>query len=111
MSSLTHIEKQKLERELGMESGYVLAFSNRTFEEFFREVVGVQIYDSRFDLGSGLKTICLFCKGKSFTHINFSMSGLVLPAIQTYAENIQALRRVSHNNLLSLSVQARCVLI
>lgn len=55
MSSLTHIEKQKLERELGMESGYVLAFSNRTFEEFFREVVGVQIYDLRFDLGSGSK--------------------------------------------------------
>ena len=48
MSSLTHIEKLKLERELGMGSGYVLAFSNRTFEEFFREVVGVQIYDPRF---------------------------------------------------------------
>jgi hypothetical protein len=55
MSSLTLIEKQKLERELGMSSGYVLAFSNRTFEEFFREVVGVQIYDSRFDIGSGSK--------------------------------------------------------
>jgi hypothetical protein len=55
MSSLTHIEKQKLERELGMQSGYVLNFSNRTFEEFFREVVGVQIYDSCFDLGSGSK--------------------------------------------------------
>ena len=55
MSSLTHIEKQKLERELRMGGGYVLAFSNRTFEEFFREVVGVEIYDSRFDLGSGSK--------------------------------------------------------
>jgi len=55
MSSLTHIEKQKLERKLGMEGGYVLNFSNRTFEEFFREVVGVQIYESRFDLGSGSK--------------------------------------------------------
>ncbi len=55
MSKLTHIEKQKLELEFGMGSGYVLAFSNRTFEEFFREVVGVQIYDSRFDLGSGSK--------------------------------------------------------
>jgi hypothetical protein len=44
MTSLTHIEKQKLERELGMSSGYVLNFSNRTFEEFFREVVGVEIY-------------------------------------------------------------------
>lgn len=55
MSSLTHIEKQKLERELGMSSGYVLGFLNRTFEEFFREVVGVEIYGPRFDRGSGSK--------------------------------------------------------
>ena len=55
MSSLTHIEKQKLERELGMASGYVLNFSNRTFEEFFREVIGVEIYDVRYDLASGSK--------------------------------------------------------
>ena len=55
MSRLTYIEKQKLERELGMSSGYVLNFSNRTFEEFFREVVGVSIYDSCFDLCSGSK--------------------------------------------------------
>jgi len=55
MNRLTHIEKQKLERELGMASGYVLSFSNRTFEEFFREVVGVQIFDQRFALGSGSK--------------------------------------------------------
>jgi hypothetical protein len=55
VSSLAYIDKQKLERELGMGGGYVLAFSNRTFEEFFREVVGVQIYDSRYDRGSGSK--------------------------------------------------------
>lgn len=55
MSGFTHIEKQKLERELGMSGGYVLDFSNRTFEEFFREVVGIEIYEPRFDLGSGSK--------------------------------------------------------
>jgi hypothetical protein len=55
MTNLTHIEKQKLERELGMSRGNVLGFSNRTFEEFFREVVGVEIYDPCFDLGSGSK--------------------------------------------------------
>jgi len=55
MDNLTHIEKQKLERELGMGGGYVLDFSNRTFEDFFREVVGIQIYDSRYDYGSGSK--------------------------------------------------------
>lgn len=38
-----------------MGSGYVLGFSNRTFEEFFREVVGVHIFDSRYHLGSGSK--------------------------------------------------------
>lgn len=55
MSGFTHIEKQKLERELGMSGGYVLEFSNRTFEEFFREAIGIEIYEPRFDLGSGSK--------------------------------------------------------
>ncbi len=55
MNSLTHIDKQKLERELNMGGGYVLNFSNRTFEEFFREVVGVQIYDPQYDYASGSK--------------------------------------------------------
>jgi len=55
MNSLTHIEKQKLERELRMDGGYVLDFSNRTFEELFRDVVGVPIYDTRYALGSGSK--------------------------------------------------------
>lgn len=55
MSSLSLIEKQKLERELGMSSGYVLGFSNRTFDEFFREVVGIAIFDSYYDQASGSK--------------------------------------------------------
>lgn len=38
-----------------MSGGYVLDFSNRNFEEFFREVVGVGIYEARFDVASGSK--------------------------------------------------------
>lgn len=38
-----------------MASGYVLNFSNRTFDEFFREIVGVDIYNERYDKGSGSK--------------------------------------------------------
>lgn len=38
-----------------METGYVLGFSNRTFDEFFREVIGIDIYDSQYDYGSGSK--------------------------------------------------------
>jgi Restriction endonuclease len=78
MSTLTHIEKQKLERELGMGSGYVLDFSNRTFEEFFRDVVGIQIYDSRFDLGSGSKAnrMRAFWKVATDAQVSRSLAGL-----------------------------------
>ena len=34
MADLTSIEKLRLERLFGMGSGYVLDFSNRTFDEF-----------------------------------------------------------------------------
>lgn len=55
MSDLTAIEKRKLERALGMGSGYVLNFSNRTFSEFFMDSFGIDIYDSKYDYGSGSK--------------------------------------------------------
>lgn len=55
MSDLTTIEKRKLERLFGMGSGYVLDFSNRTFEEFVLESTGRAIYDARYDYGSGSK--------------------------------------------------------
>jgi hypothetical protein len=55
MNYLTHIEKLKLEQQMGMASGRVLDFTNRKFEEFFREVVGVEIYAPHFDMGSGSK--------------------------------------------------------
>ena len=55
MSDLSVIEKRKLERALGMGDGYVLNFSNRTFAEFFRDCFGINIYDDKYDYGSGSK--------------------------------------------------------
>jgi hypothetical protein len=55
MSDLTYLEKRKLEQFLGMASGYVLDFSNRTFAEFVLDSTGCDIYDSRYDYGSGSK--------------------------------------------------------
>lgn len=55
MADLSSMEKRKLERELSMSSGYVLNFSNRTFEEFMLDTVGIEIYDSKYDYGSGSK--------------------------------------------------------
>ncbi len=42
MSSLTMIEKRRLEDLLGMASGYVLDLSNQTFSEFFVAIRGSQ---------------------------------------------------------------------
>ena len=53
MSNLTYVEKRKLEQFLGMSSGYVLDFSNRTFAEFVRDSTGRDIYDPTYDYASG----------------------------------------------------------
>jgi len=55
MSNLTFVEKSKLEQLLGMETGYVLDFSNRTFAEFVRDSTGRDIYDVTYSYGSGSK--------------------------------------------------------
>ena len=55
MADLTMLEKRKLETLLGMSSGYVLDFSNRTFAEFFSETARRNIYAATYDYGSGSK--------------------------------------------------------
>lgn len=55
MSDLTFAEKRKFEQFLGMGSGYVLDFSNRTFADFVMDSTGRDIYDTRYDSASGSK--------------------------------------------------------
>src|SRR5438034_7424821 len=55
MSDLTGPEKRALERVLAMGGGYILDFSNRTFSEFVMDSTGRDIYDARYDCGSGSK--------------------------------------------------------
>jgi hypothetical protein len=55
MSNLNNLEKRKFEQLLGMGSGYVLNFSNSSFAEFVLDSTGLNIYDSRYDYGSGSK--------------------------------------------------------
>ncbi len=79
MGGLTHIEKQKLERELGMGGGYVLAFSNKTFGEFFREVVGIEIYSLQHTYGSASKAnqMRAFWQIASDTQLRLLVRGLL----------------------------------
>jgi hypothetical protein len=55
MSDLSSIEKLKLEKLFGMSSGYVLDFSNRTFQEFILDNLNIDIYDEKYDYHSGSK--------------------------------------------------------
>ena len=55
MSGLSFREREKLEKLFGMSSGYVLDFSNRTFQEFIADSVGRDIYDSKYNYASGSK--------------------------------------------------------
>ena len=55
MSNLTRQEKRKLEKALGMESGWVLGFSNKTFANFIQDHCGIDISDSKYTLNSGSK--------------------------------------------------------
>lgn len=48
MSSLKALDKKKLEDLFGASSGYVMDFSNQTFEEFFRTIVSTNIYDQKY---------------------------------------------------------------
>ena len=55
MADLTNLEKRSLEKLLNMGGGYVLNFSNRTFDEFVFDSTTRNIYDGLYDSGSGSK--------------------------------------------------------
>lgn len=55
MSNLTNSEKRNFEKFLGMSSGYVLGFSDRTFAEFVAGSTSRNIFDPRYNYASGSK--------------------------------------------------------
>lgn len=55
MADLTYIEKANIENFLGMKSGYVMDFSDRTFQDFVGEAVGLDIDDPKYHYSSNSK--------------------------------------------------------
>lgn len=55
MATLSTIEKSILEKLFQMGSGYVLNFSDRSMGEFFRDDIGIDIYDQKYNYSSGSK--------------------------------------------------------
>jgi len=55
MAKLTTTDKQILEKLFRMGDGYVLNFSDKTFAEFFRDDLGLNINDPKYQYASGSK--------------------------------------------------------
>lgn len=55
MEQLRPVELKLVDELFGMSSGYVLDFDNRTFAEFFRREVGIEIYDNAYAINGGSK--------------------------------------------------------
>ncbi len=55
MSDINYFEKAKFEKLLDMQGGYVLKFSNRTFQEFIADSVRRDIYCGKYDYASNSK--------------------------------------------------------
>jgi len=55
MAEITYIEKTNIERFLGMGTGYVMDFSDRTFQEFVHEYTGLDINDKKYHYASNSK--------------------------------------------------------
>lgn len=50
MSSLEHLEKEYFEELFEMGTGYVLDFTNNSFERFFRNTLDTEIYDDKYSI-------------------------------------------------------------
>jgi hypothetical protein len=55
MADLTYIERANIEKFLGMKTGYVMDFSDRTFQDFVGEAVGLDIDNEKYHYASNSK--------------------------------------------------------
>jgi predicted nucleotide-binding protein len=55
MAEFTYLERQRLEKLLGMGSGYVLRFSDKTFREFVRDTTSRNIDDEKYKISGTSK--------------------------------------------------------
>ena len=84
MSDLKGVEKLKLEKLFGMESGYVLDFSNRTFQNFILDNSGIDIYEDENCTDSKANRLRTFWKQES----NYVVGNLLKELLEYY--------RISH---------------
>lgn len=79
MANLKQTDKLKFEKLFGMSSGYVLDFSNSTFQQFIFNTVKIDIYDLRFDIfgDSKAKRLRAFWQIESDYNVGFLMKEML----------------------------------
>jgi hypothetical protein len=88
MSDLNFIDKNKLENLLGMKSGYVLDFSDRTFQEFIIDSIGIDIYEVKYNYRSGSKANRL--RGFWINESNYIVGKLLDSILQYWLSRVQS---------------------
>jgi hypothetical protein len=84
MVQLKHSERRILEDALDMRGGYVLDFSNRTFEEFFEDQ-GIEIYQEKYEFNGTSKANHM----RAFTQVEDAVTVCrVLRQLWEYRESI-----------------------
>lgn len=89
MSDLSRIEKLKLEKMFAMEGGYVLDFTNNSFNTFILESINIDIYDDKYqDYG-----ISKANRLRAFWHkeSNFLVGTLILKMLE-YTKEVRLLQ-------------------
>jgi len=88
MTKLSFIEKNKFERLFGMKSGYVMDFSDRTFQEFVGDAVGIDIYEDKYNYGSGSKANRL--RGFWSEESNYNIAQLSEKLLEYWLDQVQS---------------------
>ena len=70
-----------------MSSGYVLDFSDRTFKEFISDAIKVDIYDEKYNLGSGSKANRL--RGYWRAESNYNIGKLLEKLLEYWMHKVQ----------------------
>lgn len=86
-TTIRALDMDMLDKVLGMESGYVLGFSDRTFGQFFRQEIGVDIDEDKYRANGNSKAKRLRCFLRGAT------SALQLKALEALWEYRQTMRR------------------
>jgi hypothetical protein len=81
MANLTFQEKIRIEKLLRMGTGYVLDFSNRTFQDFIGSTLGVDIYDEKYSYEGGSKANRL----RAFWNVESNyLAGILIKSLLDY---------------------------